>query len=127
MRPLGNRTRLVGEQMRKEISVMLQLQTKDPRIGFLTISRVDVSSDMSYATVRYSVLGDEKNARDTEIGLHQAAGWLRRELSGVLRMRHVPELRFELDKNLENSLRIQEILNQLPELKTPPTKAAEED
>ena len=123
MRPLGNRTRLVGEQMRKEISVMLQSQTKDPRIGFITISRVDVAADMAVATVRYSVMGDEKEARDTQIGLHQAAGWLRRELSGVLRMRHVPELRFEMDKNLENSLRIQEILNQLPELKKPSSEA----
>lgn len=127
MRPLGNRTRLVGEQMRKEISLLLQSQTKDPRIGFLTVSRVDVSPDMSYATVRYSVLGDEKNARDSEIGLHQARGWLRKELSHVLRMRHVPELRFELDKNLENSLRIQEILNQLPELKTGSKEPEEDD
>ncbi len=125
MRPTGNRTKLVGEQMRKEISLLLQLQTKDPRIGFVTVSRVDVSGDMSVATVRYSVTGNEKEARDSEIGLHQAAGWLRRELSGILRMRHVPELRFAMDKNLDNSLRIQELLNQLPELKTPSSDVEE--
>ena len=125
MRPAGNRTKLVGEQMRKEISLLLQLQTKDPRIGFVTVSRVDVSGDMSVATVRYSVMGNEKEARDSEIGLHQAAGWLRRELSGILRMRHVPELRFAMDKNLDNSLRIQELLNQLPELKTPSSDVEE--
>jgi len=125
MRPTGNRTKLVGEQMRKEISLLLQLQTKDPRIGFVTVSRVDVSGDMSVATVRYSVMGNEKEARDSEIGLHQAAGWLRRELSGILRMRHVPELRFAMDKNLDNSLRIQELLNQLPELKTPSSDVEE--
>ena len=125
MRPTGNRTKLVGEQMRKEISLLLQLQTKDPRIGFVTVSRVDVSGDMSVATVRYSVMGNEKEARDSEIGLHQAAGWLRRELSGILRMRHVTELRFAMDKNLDNSLRIQELLNQLPELKTPSSDVEE--
>jgi ribosome-binding factor A len=125
MRPTGTRTKLVGEQMRKEISLLLQLQTKDPRIGFVTVSRVDVSGDMSVATVRFSVMGNEKEARDTEIGLHQAGGWLRRELSGILRMRHVPELRFAMDKNLDNSLRIQELLNQLPELKTPSSEEEE--
>lgn len=125
MRPAGNRTKLVGEQMRKEISLLLQSQTKDPRIGFVTVSRVDVSGDMSFATVRYSVLGNEKNAVDSGIGLHQAGGWLRRELSHILRMRQVPALRFVLDKNLDNSLHIQELLSKLPELKTPPEAAPE--
>jgi ribosome-binding factor A len=117
MRPAGNRTKLVGEQMRKEISLLLQSQTKDPRVGFVTVSRVDVTRDLSVATVRYTVLGEEKAVRDCEVGLHQAAGWLRRELSHILRMRQVPELRFVLDQNLDNSLRIQAILSQLPELK----------
>ncbi len=118
-RPASNRPRLVGEQMRKEISLMLQMHTKDPRVGFVTVSRVDVSGDLSVATVRYSTLGDEKAIRDSEIGLRQAAGWLRRELSQVLRMRQVPELRFVYDHNLDNSLRIQEILDGLPELRKP--------
>lgn len=111
----GSRTASVGEQIRRELSQLFIEGLKDPRIGFVTISSVLVTSDLSLATVNYTVLGSEKNLRDSEIGLHQSAGWLRRELSRRLKLRQMPELRFFHDKNLENSIHIQGLLGQLPD------------
>lgn len=111
----GSRTLQVGEQIRRELGQLLIEGLKDPRIGFVTFSNVKVSRDMSVAMVNYTVLGSDKQIKDSHIGLLQSAGWLRRELSRRLRLRYVPELRFVLDHNLENSMQINEMLAQLPE------------
>jgi ribosome-binding factor A len=105
----------VGEQIRRELSQLLIEGLKDPRIGFVTISTVKVAADMGLATVNYTVLGSEKQIRDSEIGIQQSAGWIRRELSHRLKLRHMPNLRFCLDHNLENSFHIQGLLSQLPD------------
>jgi len=111
----ASRTTSVGEQIRREFSQLLLEGLKDPRIGFVTVSTVKVSSDMGVATVNYTVLGSDKSLRDTEIGLEQSAGWIRRELAHRLKLRHMPTLRFLHDKNLENSFHIQGLLTQLPD------------
>jgi len=111
----ASRTTSVGEQIRREFSQLLLEGLKDPRIGFVTVSTVKVSSDMGVATVNYTVLGSDKSLRDTEIGLEQSAGWIRRELAHRLKLRHMPTLRFLHDRNLENSFHIQGLLTQLPD------------
>ena len=111
----ASRTTSVSEQIRREFSQLLLEGLKDPRIGFVTVSNVKISSDMSVATINYTVLGSEKSLRDTEIGLEQSAGWIRRELAHRLKLRHMPILRFLHDKNLENSFYIQGLLTQLPD------------
>lgn len=105
----------VGEQIRRELSQLFLEGLKDPRIAFVTVSTVNVTSDLSLATINYTVLGSEKEVRDTEIGLQQSAGWLRKELSHRLKLRHMPQLRFYLDHNLENSFYIQSLLTKLPD------------
>jgi ribosome-binding factor A len=114
-RPGGSRTVSVGEQIRRELGQLFIEGLKDPRIGFVTISSVKVTSDMSIAVVNYTVLGSDKSIRDSEVGLDQCAGWLRKELAHRLRLRHMPNIKFVLDHNLENSMHINSLLTQLPD------------
>lgn len=123
----ASRTTSVSEQIRREFSQLLLEGLKDPRIGFVTVSNVKISSDMSVATINYTVLGSEKNLRDTEIGLEQSAGWIRRELASRLKLRHMPILRFLHDRNLENSFYIQGLLTQLPDEDRKPLDPPRED
>lgn len=115
LRPKGSRTVSVGEQIRRELGQLFIEGLKDPRIGFVTISTVKVSSDMSVAMVNYTVLGTDKSVRDSEVGLNQSTGWLRKELAHRLKLRHMPNLKFVMDKNLENSMHINALLTQLPD------------
>lgn len=115
LRPRGSRTVSVGEQIRRELGQLFIEGLKDPRIGFVTISTVKVSSDMSVAMINYTVMGTEKSVRDSEVGLIQSAGWLRKELAHRLKLRHMPNLKFVMDKNLENSMHINALLTQLPD------------
>jgi len=115
LRPRGSRTVSVGEQIRRELGQLFIEGLKDPRIGFVTISTVKVSSDMSVAMINYTVMGTEKSVRDSEIGLNQSAGWLRKELAHRLKLRHMPNIKFVMDKNLENSMHINALLTQLPD------------
>lgn len=105
----------MGEQIRRELGQLFIEGLKDPRIGFVTISTVKVSSDMSVAMVNYTVMGSEKSVRDSEVGLSQSAGWLRKELAHRLKLRHMPNIKFVMDKNLENSMHINVLLTQLPD------------
>ena len=92
---------------------MLSTVIKDPRIGMATISRVEVTEDLSYAKVHVSVLGNEKDHVDTLIGLNRSAGYMRSLLFKSMKIRQMPVLRFELDEGLDHSLRIQSILSEL--------------
>lgn len=123
----GGRVASVGEQIRRELSQLFLEGVKDPRIGFVTVSNVKVSADISLATVNYTVLGSEKELRDTEIGLQQSAGWIRKELAARLKLRHMPTLRFLHDKNLENSFHIQSLLTKLPDEDRKPLEPGEEE
>jgi ribosome-binding factor A len=117
----GARPLQIGELIRRELGQLSIEGLKDPRIGFVTFSSVKVSRDMSVAMVNFTVFGSDKQVRDSEIGLHQSAGWLRRELARRLKLRHMPELRFVLDHNLENSMHVNELLAGLPEEDRKPT------
>lgn len=111
----GSRTLQIGELIRRELAQLSIEGLKDPRIGFVTFSSVKVARDLSVAMVNFTVLGSDKQVRDSEIGLHQSAGWLRREIGRRIRLRQMPELRFVLDRNLENSMHINELLAGLPD------------
>lgn len=85
---------------------------KDPRIGFVTVTRVEIDRDLAVARVFVSVMGDEKQKEETLAGLESARGFLRRELAGMVRLRSVPELRFVLDRGLEHFARINALLDE---------------
>lgn len=109
----GKRTDRVGHLMMMEISQLILLKIKDPRLGFVTVTHVDVSPDLKSACVFYSVLGTEEAKRNTQMVLEKSAGFLQREIGSVLKMRNTPRLIFRLDASLEKGLEIDKILKDL--------------
>ena len=103
----------VGEQIKKELSQILQMELKDPRIGFVTVTGVDVTNDLSQATVYLSVLGDDSQKEETLKALAKAHGFIRSELGRRVRLRHTPELIFKFDTSIEYGSRIEQLLAQL--------------
>ncbi|MVO99113.1 MULTISPECIES: 30S ribosome-binding factor RbfA [Paenibacillus] len=103
----------VGEQVKKEISQILQSEIKDPRIGFLTVTGVDVTNDLSQAKVYLSVLGTDEQKEGTLKALGSASGYIRSELGKRIRLRKVPELIFKFDTSIDYGSRIENLLHQL--------------
>jgi ribosome-binding factor A len=99
---MSRRTERIAEQLQSELVRVLRTETTDPRIGLVTITRVDVAPDLSHALVFWSALAsDDPEARDrTQEGLESAAPFLRRQLAHVLTLRRMPELRFRFDPSL---------------------------
>lgn len=117
---MGNkRQRRLNEQFKREISEVLRTRVRDPRIGLPTVTHVEVTPDLWMARVHVRPdprMGDAEEAEALMEGLAAAAPFVRRELGKVLRVRRVPELRFEADETLEKALRIERILaDVLPE------------
>jgi ribosome-binding factor A len=109
----GSRPERVGEEIREELSTLLVREVHDPGIGFVTLTRVKVSPDLQMARVFYTVLGDEKAQKATAQALLRATPFLRRHIGARIRLRRVPEIRFEFDKGVENQDRIERILMDL--------------
>lgn len=105
----------VSERIQYIISALLQKRIRDPRLEFVTITGVDMSPDLYYAHVYFSVLGDaEKRAAAME-AMQKATGFFRRELGSRLALRRVPELTFHFDESLERGERIDALLKQIAE------------
>ena len=112
----GHRPDRVGEQIRDELSRLLSRGTvHDPGIGFITLTRVQVSPDLQQARVFYTSLGDPKARKETARALERATPFLRRQIGAVLRLRRVPELAFRFDESIANQDRIEQILRDLHE------------
>ena len=103
----------VGEQIRKDLTELLARAVHDPGIGFLTITRVEVTSDLQNARAYYTTLGDEKARAETRRALGRATPFLRRQLGSRLRLRRIPELQFFYDENVERLDRVERILQEL--------------
>ena len=110
---MTRRTERVGHLIQREIGELIIKELSDSRIGFVTISRVEVTTDMAFAKVYVSVLGSDKEKRDSLAGLAHSASFMRTHLSKVLKMRTVPKLQFVEDKNLEHGFRINQLLNEI--------------
>jgi ribosome-binding factor A len=93
------RTIKVSEAVREELAEIVGFELEDPRLGDVDVVNVQVSPDSRHALVKIAVRGDEKAQNQSLIALDHAAGYLRHELASRLRLRQVPELRFEIDKN----------------------------
>ena len=109
----GRRTDRVSALIQRELSDIIQRELKDPRVGFCTISQVQVSTDLRYADVKVSVVGDKQQKRKSITGLKSAAGFLRREVVQRIGLRHAPELRFELDDSVDQLMRIDRLLKRI--------------
>lgn len=106
----GARPDRVGEQIRQELSQIIAQQVHDPGIGFLTLTRVKVTPDLQLARVLYTVIGDEKQRKETQKALERALPYLRRQIGSRVRLRRVPELQFFYDESIEHQDRIEQIL-----------------
>ncbi len=103
----GNRTRLprVAEGIREELAELIARHVKDPRVGFVTITAVEVSPDFAHAKVYVSTLADPATIPELLEGLQHAAGFLRRELGRRLRIHTIPQLTFVYDESIERGVR----------------------
>jgi len=110
------RNEKVAEAIRKEVSTILQDELRDPRLGFVTITNVEVTPDLRYAKIFFSVLGNEEAYAKTKKALDSGLGFIRRLIAERIQLRLVPELSFREDKSSEYSVRIQEVLDEIKEL-----------
>jgi ribosome-binding factor A len=110
----GHRPQRVGDQIRQELSELLTRgAVHDPGIGFITLTRVSVTSDLQIARVFYTLLGDAARQRETQQALERATPFLRREVGQRVRLRRVPELEFRLDQAVAHQDRIEQVLRDL--------------
>ena len=100
------RSRRVGEQIQRELATLIQTELKDPRLGMVSISAVELSRDLAHAKVHVSVLGNEGQVVESIAVLNHAAGFLRHKLGKALHIRTIPEMRFYLDRSLEEGARL---------------------
>jgi ribosome-binding factor A len=110
---MSHRANRVGEQMKKELGDIISRRIKDPRIGFVTVTDVEVTGDLQQAKVFISVLGDEEQRENTLKGLAKAKGFIRTEIGQRIRLRKTPEITFEFDESVDYGNRIENLLHQL--------------
>lgn len=110
----------------RELSDLIRTRMKDPRIGFASITGVELSHDLRYAKVFVSVMGSPEEQRETMRGLDSANGFLRRELAQRLTIRHVPEISFRLDESIARGARVLDLLKQVEQEAAVPVSAESE-
>ena len=115
----GKRSEKVGDLIQKEISQMLVKSIKDPRIGFVTITRVSVSEDCRFAKVYFSVAGTLAERERSMKGLDSAKGFVRRELGRRIRLRYTPEILFQFDPSIEYAIHMEELIQSIQQEKEP--------
>jgi ribosome-binding factor A len=117
----------IAEEIQQIISVLIQRELKDPRIGFTTVTQVDVTSDFKYARIFVSVMGTPQEQKEAMQAFASARGWFRRELAHTMTIRTVPELQFKLDTSIEYSDNINRLLNELKEAESQKEPVVEQE
>ncbi len=107
------RVEKLQELIKQEMSKMLLREIKDPRIGFVTVTDVEVTGDLREAKIYVSIMGGEEQVKSSLEGLHSALGFIRREIGRRIRLRFTPEISFALDNSLDYGEHIQKILLKL--------------
>lgn len=112
------RTGRINEEMKKEISAIIMNGLKDPRItAMITITDVEVTSDLRYAKVYASIFGTEKQKEESFLGLKNSAGFIRREVGKRIQLHYVPELIFVMDDTIDKGMHIDELIRKANEQK----------
>jgi ribosome-binding factor A len=109
---MGRRPERLAEGIREEVARIVASELKDPGLGFVTITRVEVTHDLAHARVLVGVLGDARERDRSMAALHRATGFVRRELGRRLRIRVVPEIEFRYDKGIEATDRVARLLRE---------------
>lgn len=115
------RSARIADQIQRELAEVVRLQVRDPRVGMVTLTGVEVSRDQSHAKVFFTVLGAAAEREHALEGLQRAAGFLRTELAHRLSVRKVPELHFAYDESVERGVRLSRLID---EAVNPPPPAA---
>ena len=103
----------MAETIHHEISQLLIKGLKDPRIGFITITAVDVSPDLRNAKVFYTLIGDETVRKSTAAGLKSSTSYIRQQIGRQLRMKYIPDIHFEYDSSVEYGNHIEDLLREI--------------
>ena len=105
------RSRRIAEQVQRELSDIIRLELKDPRVGMITITDVEMTPDNAHAKVFFTVLGQQPRIDEAAAGLQHAAGYLRSELAQRIKIRIVPQLHFEYDASVERGIRLSQLID----------------
>ena len=108
-----SRTDRIADAIQREVGMFLITEIKDPRIGFVTVLRVQVSADLRHAKIHVSVLGDEARKTEAMRGLVAASGFVQRMLADRLDIRYTPKISFLLDESMEHAAKINALLKGL--------------
>jgi len=124
---MRRRSERLAQEIREEVARMIATELKDPRLGFVTVVRVELAQDIGYARVYVGVLGSEKEREKSLLALKSAAGFVRRELGKRLRIHHAPEIDFRYDKGLDATDRVARLLQEDAERERPPVDDGESE
>ncbi|MFP5262593.1 MAG: 30S ribosome-binding factor RbfA [Blastocatellia bacterium] len=108
----GRRPERLAEQIKEEVSLIIAGEVEDPRVGSVTVTEARVTPDLKHAKIYVSVLGTEKEAKESLAALNHASGFIRTQLGAMLRMKRTPELHFVYDETTETAARIEELLSE---------------
>jgi ribosome-binding factor A len=106
------RSARIADQIQRELAQVIRLEMRDPRVGLVTLTGVELSRDQSHAKVFFTVLGSTSDSGDSLEGLQRAAGFLRSELARRLTTRKVPELHFTFDESVERGVRLSQLIDE---------------
>jgi ribosome-binding factor A len=109
----GKRTQRVGHLIQMELSQLILKKVRDPRLGFVTVTHVEVTPDLKSALIFYSVMGDKKIKTESQQALERATGFLQKEIAAALKLRYTPKLRFQFDDSLDQGFEIDRMLREI--------------
>ena len=113
----------VSEAIKREVSLMITQDVKDPRVHFVTVTEVKTTDDLRYAKIYVSVLGDDQTRKESMEGLAHAKGFIRSELGRRIGLRYTPDIQFFPDNSLDHSIKIRTLINEIK--KDEPSEAPE--
>jgi ribosome-binding factor A len=119
----GSRPERVADQIRAEVTTMIARELHDPGVGFVTVTRVQVSPDLQHARVFYTSLGDAAARKNTARALERAAGFMRHQIGKRLRLRRAPEVTFVFDESIGHQDRVEQLLKEIANAPSGPSSA----
>jgi ribosome-binding factor A len=123
---MSQRSAQVSEELRKIVSmILIDDMSSDPRLGFVTITRIELTDDLRFARIFYSVLGPEEEKEATSEAIQDNQSFIRRLAVQRINMKYAMDIRFELDRSIEHSFKIDSILNKIKKEEKPPSPEGE--
>jgi ribosome-binding factor A len=106
------RTGRIAEQIQRELADLIQMEVKDPRVGLVTLTGVEVTQDYAHAKVYFTTMKSAEQAPKAQAGLEHAAGFLRSQLAHRMKLRIMPQLHFIYDTSVENGVRLSQLIDE---------------